>query len=130
MHLVLRKFHTMLESLRSCNLPDSAEETSEEISFMPCTLAAPTDSSKHLPPASLKRIPISALFIFSALGNDCDCTNLLLGPLQKPLSERFVVPGIGRYMNHRKKELVCFEMLVVLFCFGGFWHEKIYHVPA
>lgn len=78
MHLVLRKFHTMLESLRSYNLPDSVEETSEEILFLPCTLAAPTDSSKRLLPASLTRMPISALFLFSTLGIFSKRLNMLI----------------------------------------------------
>lgn len=62
MYLVLREFHTMLEYLRSYNLPDSAEETSEEISFMPCTLAAPTDSSISLLPPSREYLYLPSSF--------------------------------------------------------------------
>lgn len=70
MHLVLRKFHTMLESLRSYNLPDSAEERSEEIVLCHARSLLPPAAAKHLPPASLTRILYLYLCssFFSTLG--------------------------------------------------------------
>lgn len=129
MHLVLRESHTMLESLRSYNLPDNAEETSEEILFVPCTLAAPTDSIKRLLPASLTRIPISVLFLFSTLGtfsSDKTCS-FLTKPTQiwhfsisfrdeenSPFFFFFLARDCPPFITP------CFEMWLYFFVLGGF----------
>lgn len=46
----------------------------------------------------------------------------LLSLLQQPVSERYMVLDIGRYIKYRKKELLCFEMWLYLdfFVLGGF----------
>lgn len=44
---------------------------------------------------------------------------------RKPVSERYVVPGIGRYIKYRNKELVCFDMWLYFFILGGLGREDI-----
>lgn len=44
----------------------------------------------------------------------------LLSLLQQPVSERYMVLDIGRYIKYRKKELLCFEMWLYFFVLGGF----------